>query len=111
MQNEAFLANMKEKLLEEKGRVEKKIADLTAPEQQLVNPQWDETANDAIEDVQQESLLRIYRGLEEKVNAALQRIEDKTYGTCPQCDADVPQELLEAEPWADRCGAICASKS
>lgn len=110
MPSPEFIQQMKEKILQEKERVEAKIAKLTAPEKPLDNPQWDETANDAIEDVEQESLLRIYRGLEDKINTALDRIENGTYGTCPECNSDIPEEMLEKEPWADMCSAVCKTK-
>lgn len=102
--NTEFLDKIKVKLLAEKERVDGKIADLTAPENREANPDWDDTANDAIEDVEQESLLRIYRGLQERVEAALTRIEDGTYGLCADCQTPIPEENLEKEPWAEHCG-------
>ncbi len=101
---------MKIRLTEEKARVDKKIADLTRPEKPLDNPDWDDTATDAIQDIEQESLLRVYRGLQERVDNALKRIEDGTYGKCHECDAEILAENLEKEPWAMHCGAICAKK-
>jgi RNA polymerase-binding protein DksA len=37
------------------------------------------------------------------IDAALQRIEDGTYGTCPKCGQPIPDERLEALPWTTRC--------
>jgi len=37
------------------------------------------------------------------IDAALQRIEDGTYGKCVNCGAAIPEERLEAMPWATLC--------
>ena len=38
-----------------------------------------------------------------EIDAALQRIEDGTYGKCVNCGASIPEERLEAMPWATLC--------
>jgi len=38
-----------------------------------------------------------------EIDAALQRIEDGTYGTCTNCGKPIPQERLEARPYATLC--------
>jgi DnaK suppressor protein len=38
-----------------------------------------------------------------QVLAALQRIDDGTYGTCPVCGAPIAPERLDAVPWATTC--------
>ena len=37
------------------------------------------------------------------VNAALARLDDGTYGTCTACGRRIPDERLEAIPWASLC--------
>jgi DnaK suppressor protein len=37
------------------------------------------------------------------IDAALGRIEDGTYGTCSNCGKQIPEERLEARPWATLC--------
>jgi DnaK suppressor protein len=37
------------------------------------------------------------------VGQALARLQDGRYGTCSDCDADIPFDRLKAEPWALRC--------
>ena len=37
------------------------------------------------------------------VDAALKRIDDGTYGKCVNCGAPIPEERLEAMPWATLC--------
>ncbi len=39
----------------------------------------------------------------EAIDAALQRIEDGTYGKCVNCGAQIPEDRLEAMPWATLC--------
>ncbi len=38
-----------------------------------------------------------------EIDAALLRIEDGTYGKCVNCDTPIPEERLEAMPWATLC--------
>jgi RNA polymerase-binding protein DksA len=37
------------------------------------------------------------------IDAALQRIENGTYAKCVNCGAPIPEERLEAMPWATLC--------
>ena len=36
-----------------------------------------------------------------RIDRALGRIDDGTYGTCERCGKDIPEERLEARPWAE----------
>jgi DnaK suppressor protein len=38
-----------------------------------------------------------------EIDAALVRIDDGTYGTCTNCQKQIPEERLEALPWATLC--------
>ena len=38
-----------------------------------------------------------------EIDAALVRIDDGTYGKCVNCGAQIPEERLEAMPWATLC--------
>jgi RNA polymerase-binding protein DksA len=38
-----------------------------------------------------------------EIDAALKRIENGTYGMCTNCDGQIPEERLEALPWATLC--------
>ena len=38
-----------------------------------------------------------------EIDAALRRIDDRTYGVCFNCDNEIPRERLEANPWASLC--------
>jgi DnaK suppressor protein len=39
----------------------------------------------------------------EQIDAALQRIEDGTYGTCTTCGKPIGEDRLRAVPWATLC--------
>ena len=39
----------------------------------------------------------------ELVDAALQRLDDGSFGTCLRCGQPIPTERLEALPWAAHC--------
>lgn len=66
----------------------------------------DDAADLAAEVVEQnlsiEMLERIQAELEE-IESALERIEDRTYGSCEECGRSIPQARLEAIPTADTC--------
>lgn len=38
-----------------------------------------------------------------RINHALKRIDDGSYGTCERCGKPIPEERLEARPWATLC--------
>jgi DnaK suppressor protein len=39
----------------------------------------------------------------QKVDAALQALEDGTYGICVGCDTEIPEARLQALPYAQKC--------
>ncbi len=38
-----------------------------------------------------------------KVRQALERVKDGTYGSCADCEEEIPHVRLNAVPWAERC--------
>jgi RNA polymerase-binding protein DksA len=48
------------------------------------------------------------RGLLDQVQAALNRLDDGTFGQCEHCGGSIGEERLEAIPYASRC-IQCAS--
>ena len=38
-----------------------------------------------------------------QIDAALVRIKEGTFGTCAKCGTQIPEERLEARPWASLC--------
>ncbi len=54
------------------------------------------------------------RALEERlrsVRSALERIQNKTYGTCAQCGKEIPPARLDASPEAALCAACSSTKN
>ncbi|OGF28961.1 hypothetical protein A2477_01385 [Candidatus Falkowbacteria bacterium RIFOXYC2_FULL_47_12] len=103
MSHAKFIQQMKARLLEEKADVEVKLAELNAPEKAMDNPDEDDLANDATEDIIEDSTRAAYRDLLVRIDAALSRIEAGTYGICVKDGHDIPREKLEQEPWAECC--------
>lgn len=38
-----------------------------------------------------------------RIDMALERIQDGTYGHCEECDDEIAAKRLENQPWADLC--------
>lgn len=58
-----------------------------------------ETHNRELDDSLEENAEQILREIE----IALARIDDGTYGTCSACGQEIPQDRLEAVPYATLC--------
>jgi DnaK suppressor protein len=43
------------------------------------------------------------RGMVRRIEAALSRIEEGTFGVCTECSEEIPMRRLEALPWTDFC--------
>jgi RNA polymerase-binding protein DksA len=103
----------REALLEERRRVEAAIENIHADHPGSIS---DETGEDAVydnhlADTATETYDReLDYTLEEnsghvlaEIDAALKRIEEGTYGVCSNCAKPIPEERLEALPWATLC--------
>ncbi|MFA6551346.1 MAG: TraR/DksA family transcriptional regulator [Patescibacteria group bacterium] len=110
MFNQEFIKKMQERLLIEKEQVEKKLAELHSPEAPMDNPDEDDLANDAVEDIIEESSRATFHRILEKIDAALARIEQGTYGICLKTGKEIPSEHLEQEPWAEECPPIARNE-
>jgi RNA polymerase-binding protein DksA len=55
------------------------------------------------------SLMGNVNGTLEQIDAALQRVEEGTYGSCLDCDLRIPAARLEALPYARYC-VQCAAR-
>jgi DnaK suppressor protein len=58
---------------------------------------------DVQETQQEKEILDNEQDLLNQVNAALQRIEQGTYGICENCGQPINEKRLEALPWASLC--------
>jgi RNA polymerase-binding protein DksA len=104
----------KEQLLEERQRVEHALATLRDEHRGSLDEEVEEvaaTSDNHLADTASATLGReIDYTLGEnsgevlaQIDAALKRIDDGTYGTCTNCGREIPQERLEAYPWASLC--------
>jgi len=107
--DQQFLDRMKIRLEEEKAKVEETIKNYTAREQPMDNPDEDDRAYDAAEDILEESIVDVHREILRKIDAALEKIAKGTYGKCEKCGTEIAAEDLEKEPWAEHC-RICRRK-
>jgi DnaK suppressor protein len=105
MPNQEFIEKMRLRLDEEKRKVEDKIAELTTPEEPADNPNAEDLAQDATQDILEESLLSVHRELLEKIENAIGRIKDGTFGRCIACGTEIAEEDLKKEPWVEHCRA------
>ena len=68
-----------------------------------MNPDRDDLAQDYISLEQEAALLAIEQEQLAKIEDALQRLDDGTYGICLDCREPIPPERLEALPYATLC--------
>jgi len=109
MYSQEFINKIVEKLNAEKRTVENEIKKLTSPEESMDNPNAEDLAQDAAEDIIEESLLKIHREILNRIEDALGRIKDGTFGRCINCARKITEGDLEKEPWIEYC-EICNRK-
>ena len=101
-------------LLEERERVERAIANLRDDHPGTADDEVEEVPGPSDNHIAETATATLDREidftLEEnsaqvltEIDAALQRIDDGTYGTCASCGKDIAPERLEAHPWAALC--------
>jgi len=104
------LNEMKTRLKAKRAELRESIANLTEAHPEPVGPieasegpqAFEDVAVDFIEMQQEQSILVNQQALLTEVEDALKRIEDGTYGKCVNCGRPIPEERLEAIPWAAR---------
>ncbi len=72
-----------------------------------------DTADRASETVEQDlalGLLGSAAGRLDQIDAALERIEDGSYGRCAECETEIPAARLEAIPYATCCVECAAQR-
>ncbi|MCB0354900.1 MAG: TraR/DksA family transcriptional regulator [Bdellovibrionales bacterium] len=93
-------------LLEEKKKIIQHLADLTEfSEQELENGSGDAVDIASLE-INQANISKIGKReayLLKKIDYALKKIEDKTYGDCENCGEPINPKRLEARPVAALC--------
>ena len=92
----------RKRLAEERARVERELEGVGAP----ISEDEPENSGDAADDLQQDATDDAVKdGLRrtlEAIDRAETRIEDGTYGKSVVSGDPIPEERLEALPWADR---------
>ncbi len=102
-------ATARSDLLAERARLFEELGEpIEAPGQMTYGSQA-AAASHVFEQQRDLALRERSRGELEKVEAALRRLDDGTYGTCTSCGKPIALERLEAIPWAPVC-IDCARK-
>jgi RNA polymerase-binding transcription factor len=105
-------------LVEERRRAQERLADLVGDYAGIVEASADSNADDehdpegstiAFERSQVGALVDQARAHLAEVDAALERVEDGTYGVCESCGQPIAPARLEARPVARTC-ITCASR-
>ncbi|NTU98852.1 hypothetical protein HGA64_02510 [Candidatus Falkowbacteria bacterium] len=103
MYSEDSLQELTRRLEEEKVAVEQEIKKLSEPEETVDNPSAEDLANDATEDIIEESLLKVHKEILNRIEDALSRTKDGTFGRCIECGTLIKMEDLRREPWIEYC--------
>jgi DnaK suppressor protein len=100
------LERLRKALLEEKASLEEEVANLTATSQESTVGLGNHMADDATAAFDQATAVSLRRGhvrsLDE-VNAALERMDEGTYGVCDRCGEAIDFARLKAMPQATLC--------
>jgi RNA polymerase-binding transcription factor DksA len=94
-----FIDNMRQRLEEEKVRLNKELAGIPA-HTEMGDGEYDLASEIQVDEVNHDLIARIKADLA-KIDAALARIEAGTYGTDDDGN-EISQERLEVLPWADK---------
>lgn len=105
------VARMKQRLEAKRAELERNMAGLSEahpePEGAIELDEGPRDLEDRSIDVQEtqqeKEILDNEQDLLAQVNAALQRIEQGTYGICDNCGQPINEKRLEAIPWASLC--------
>lgn len=111
--NQETINYIKDKLLEEKAKLEKELGQFSQRSEhqrddfQSTFPDYGDKEDDnAVEVADFSTRLSLEDNLESKlqeVNKALKRIEDGVYGICENCHEEIPEERLKVFPSAALC--------
>lgn len=110
--NPQLLVELKEKLLQEKTRIEEEIVRIAKPTKDATG--FDTTFNEIGTDEDENASeveeytdnLAMESALEKQlkdIGDALAKIETDNYGRCENCGADIPIDRLRAYPAAKKC--------
>lgn len=110
MVSQEQVSELKARLLHDRERLEGDVAHLRGEDTSARTFQDDETdavdqhpADDGSEMFEREKNLTLIRELEAslaEIHAALERMDEGSYGTCARCGKEIPVKRLEARPEA-----------
>ncbi|SRR5258708_2452775 len=98
MHSKEFVQKMKERLVEEKERLSEEVAQFGRHTE--IGDIEDEKATEIEMDEVNEDIAETLRADLKKIEVALVKIENGTYGTTSD-GREIPEARLEAIPWAD----------
>ncbi len=102
MYSPEFIEKMQRRLLEEKSNLEEQLQATSAfPEYDTESK--DDVAEKTEADATNQDIIAQLTAELEKVTAALQRIDNGTYGQCLNGKELISEARLEALPWAETC--------
>jgi len=101
MLDQSFIQAMAERLRQERLAILADIEEIKKPELPVDNPDEGDLAEDSVEDILQGSSLTVLKNLLEKIDRALAKIKDGTYGRCEATGREIPREVLTEEPWIE----------
>jgi DnaK suppressor protein len=99
MPSQEFIARMKQRLQEEKEKFEAELSGLQAHTE--VGDQEDENASEFQNDEVANDIIVQLKSEVTKIDAALKRIEDGTYGKSTVSGEEISEARLEVLPWAE----------
>ena len=106
--------HFRDALLEERRRVEHALAALRDEHPGSLDSEVEEVAGTTDNHLAETASATLGREIDytlgdnaeqvlSEIDAALRRIDDRTYGICFNCGNEIPRERLEANPWASLC--------
>lgn len=98
MLSKEFVEEMKKALLAHKGKLTEDLAGFSAHTE--MGDDIEATQDEAEQDFDNQGVRQTFQEDLKKINAALARIENGTYGTDGE-GKEIPEDRLRALPWAD----------
>jgi DnaK suppressor protein len=99
-----FEEKQRERLMEMRDRLATEINRMREAVQEEAAPPGEHARNSSSESIDKEILLETAEEhIRRAVIAAIRRIDQNRYGTCPACGGKISRIRLQAIPYAERC--------
>lgn len=106
MLSKIFLKKTKDRLLSERNELSNKS--IKRPDIDTDGDETDKIQGNLLIDLHNQLNTRNHAKLTQ-INDALQRMDDKTYGICQDCEEDIPEKRISVNPYFLTCVA-CAEE-